>query len=233
MKPKKHTSPLSDKRIAREQERFRANRESILHAAEAVVYRKGLSASSMDEIAAEAGFSKATLYRYVRGKSELVFELLLHFMEDLDVRLKSIISGPEDPPAKLLAVLREVIRFQAEKENLSRVFVLDPSFLRVIRVVVVDQGKAVSKTEREFLLRLRDARETVFADAASVLQEGIAAGVFRALDVETAVFYLGAVVQGYLHEKFWRESKPDLENDVLNIHAFILRGIEARPREQA
>jgi hypothetical protein len=206
MKHKKH-APLSDKRIARERERFRANRESILHAAEAVVCRKGLS--------------------------ELVFELLLHFMEDLDVRLKSIVSGPEDPPAKLLAILREVIRFQAEKENLSRVFVLDPSFLRVIRVVVVERGKAVSRPEREFLLRLRDARQAVYAEAASVLQEGIAAGVFRALDVETAVFYLGAVVQGYLHEKFWRESKPDLENDVLNIQAFILRGIEARPQGQA
>jgi AcrR family transcriptional regulator len=233
MKKTKRTPPVSDIRIARERERFRTNRESILHAAEAVVCRKGLDAASMDDVAAEAGFSKATLYRYVRGKGELVFELLIHFLEDLDVRLNSIVSGPGDPSAKLLAVLREVVRFQSEKENLSRVFVSDASFLRIIRVVVVDRGKPASKPERDFLRRLGTAREAVLAEAETLLREGIASGAFRSLDVKTAAFYIGAVVQGYLHEKIWLASKPNVEKDVLNIHAFILRGLEARPRDQA
>jgi AcrR family transcriptional regulator len=233
MHDKKYKASLADKRSARERERFRTNREAILHAAEAVVCRKGMSAASMDEVAAEAGFSKATLYRYVRGKGELVFELLIHFMEDLEVRLKSIASGPGDPSAKLLAVLREIILFQAEKENLSRVFVLDASFLRIMRVVVSEEGKSASQQEQAFLLRLRDARQAVLDVGEDLIREGISAGVFRPLDVNIAVFYLGAVVQGYMHEKYWRETKPELEKDVLNIHAFILRGIQATPPVQA
>jgi AcrR family transcriptional regulator len=233
MKTKTLRSSLSDKRNARERERRRSNRESILHAAETVVCRKGLSAASMDDVADEAGFSKATLYRYVRGKAELVFELLIHFMEDMDSRLKQVLSETADPRAKLLALIREVIRFQEEKENLSRIFVQDRSILRVIRVFVAEQGKSGTEAERAYIRRLRAARRAVFARAETLFGEGIASGVFRPMSVDKAVFHLGAVIQGYSHEKFWRESKPDFENDVLDIHAFFLQGIVPRKRADA
>jgi len=227
MKKKTPRTALSEKRIARERERRRSNREAILHAAEAVICRKGLSAASMDDVAVEAGFSKATLYRYVRGKAELVFELLIHFMEDMDSRLKRVMKESLDPKAKLLSLIREAIRFQEEKENLSHIFVQDRTFLKVVCAFMADRRQAGTEAERAFIRRLRLARRNAFANVEALFREGIAAGDFRPLPVKKAAFFLATIIQGYSHEKIWRDSKPDFENDVLDIHEFFLQGIES------
>lgn len=223
----------ADKRTARERERRRLNREAILHAAEAVVCRKGLSAASMDDIAAEAGFSKATLYRYVRNKAELVSELLIHFLEDLDARLKPIVQGPLDPEAKLLAAIREGLRFQEEKEKVARIFVLDRSFLRVMHIFAAEQGMPGAGTERSFLRRLQAARRIVYSSLEALLREGIQAGVFRPLPVERTVSFISAFLQGYSHEKLWRDSKPEIEKDVLDIHAMLFHGLTSGKKPSA
>ena len=93
MSSKKAKKP-TDSRVAREERRRRENRETILHAAEAVIQAKGFSPSSMDDVAAEAGFSKATLYRYFKSKTELLFEILIHFFEDMETGLAAIRRRP-------------------------------------------------------------------------------------------------------------------------------------------
>jgi len=227
MTPKKDQGSLSEKRSIREIERRRSNREAILHAAEAVICRKGLNAASMDDVAAEAGFSKATLYKYVRGKSELVIELLIHFMEDMDARLQPIVAKSLKPEAKLHALLREVLRYQAEKENISRTFILDRSHSRIIHAMADDKGNPATEAERGFIRRLQAARRAVYGRVEAFLRDGIAAGAFRPMSLESAVRFLGVVIQGYQHDKFFRDSKPDVEKDVSDIYAFILRGISS------
>ncbi|MCX6566770.1 MAG: helix-turn-helix domain containing protein [Candidatus Aminicenantes bacterium] len=227
MTPKKDEGSLSEKRSIREIERRRSNREAILHAAEAVICRKGMNAASMDDVAAEAGFSKATLYKYVRSKSELVFELMIHFLEDLDVRLKEIVGGPLKPEAKLLALLREVFRYQAEKDNLYRAFIVDRSLFRMVHVFVDDKGNPGTEAARVFFRRMLAARRAITGQVETFLRKGVAAGVFRPMSLASATFFLRAVIQGYQHDQFFRESKPDLEKDVLDIHGYILRGIKA------
>jgi AcrR family transcriptional regulator len=233
MTPKKNQKSLSEKRSIRELERRRANREAILHAAEAVICRKGLNAASMDDVAAEAGFSKATLYKYVRGKSELVMELLIHFMEDMAARLEFVLNKPLKPETKLQGLLREILRYQAEKENISRTFILDPSHSRIIHAVANDKDNPATEAERAFLRRLLAARRAVNGLVEAFLRDGIAAGAFRPMPLESAVRFLGMVIQGYQHDKFFRESKPDIEKDVLDIHGFILRGLKAEKQANA
>ncbi len=227
MKPKKTDTSLSEKRNLREIERRRSNREAILHAAESVICRKGLSATSMDDVAAEAGFSKATLYKYIRGKTELVFELLIHFVEDLDDRLRLIGERPLKPEAKVQAFFREVILHQADKENISRAFLADRSLFRLIHVMAGAEENPATAPERAFIRRLLEARQAVNSRVEAFLQEGIAAGVFRPMHLESGMRFLGAVIQGYQHDKFFREAKPDLEKDVSDIYTFVLHGISS------
>jgi len=224
----------TDKRSAREIERRRANREAILHAAEAVIRRKGLSTASMDDVAREAGFSKPTLYRYVRNKSALVFELIIHYLEDVDARLKEILARSIDPPKKLLETLRFLFRFQSEKEGLTRFFIMDRSFMKLLHVFVAGPGQRGTEEDRKFLHRIKSRRREIMVDGETLFREGIAAGSFRPMDAGRAVLFLGAVVEGYVHEQFWNENKPNLEKDVKDIYAFILHGIERKaPSEGA
>ncbi|MBM3310017.1 MAG: TetR/AcrR family transcriptional regulator [Candidatus Aminicenantes bacterium] len=220
-----------DKRAIREKERRRANREAILHAAEAVIRRKGLSATSMDDVAVEAGFSKPTVYRYVRTKAALVCELMIHYLEDVARALEDILARGVPPREKLLDLVRYLFRYQFEKAGLTRYFILDRSFHKILHVFVAPAAKKGSAEERKFLHRIKSLRREVMAKGTALFEEGIASGDFRPTDVRQAVLFLSSVVQGYVHEQFWNENKPNLENDVKTMCAFILHGIE-RPQPQ-
>jgi len=217
-----------DLRDARERQRRQENREGILHAAEAVILRKGFSATSMDDIAKEAQFSKATLYHYFRSKAELIFEILIHFFEDLDVGLVAIQASDKPAKQKLLESVRLAFRFYAGKENISKVFIMDRSFMKLMQAFVTPGNKWTSEAERRFIQKIRAKRGLINDRVKAILQEGIGSGKFRKIDADAAVTFLGAVIQGYFQEKLWNESKPDIEKDIDHLEKFILHGIESK-----
>jgi AcrR family transcriptional regulator len=63
------------KRLTREEKRAQT-RERLLEAAERVFLRRGLQGSSVEEIAAEAGFTRGAFYSNFKSKEELFVELL-------------------------------------------------------------------------------------------------------------------------------------------------------------
>lgn len=215
-----------DLRDARERQRRQENREVILHAAEAVILRKGFSATSMDDVAKEAQFSKATLYHYFRNKAELIFEILIHFFEDLDGGLTAIQAKDKPAKQKLLESIRLAFRFYAGKENISRVFIMDMSFMKLMQAFITEGNKGTSDAERRFIQKIKAKRRIINDRVKTILQEGIVSGEFRKIEVDAAVTFLGAVIQGYFQEKLWNESKPDIEKDINHLENFILNGIE-------
>jgi len=79
-----------------------ARREEIIDAAEKVFFAKGLSESTMDDIAATAELSKGTLYLYYKSKEDLFLAVSMRGMEILEeLFLKAISTG--EPTLKLIA----------------------------------------------------------------------------------------------------------------------------------
>ncbi|MBN1938198.1 MAG: TetR/AcrR family transcriptional regulator [Candidatus Aminicenantes bacterium] len=230
MKKKTKDSSLSEKRNLREFERRRSNREAILQAAEAVICRKGLAAASMDDVAAEAGFSKATVYKYVPSKTELVYELLIHFIEDLDACVEKIVARPLKYETRFRTLIREIILRQRAKENIARAFLVDPSLIRLFHVMAGEEkkgGGVASGPEYEFLRRVLVVRRGVMSRVEAFLEEGIQIGTFRSMSPAAGTRFLSAVLQGYQHDNFFEEPKPDLEKDVSDIYTFVLRGMSS------
>src|SRR4030065_51776 len=91
----------SDVRRERELRRREGYRETVLHAAERVILRKGFSALTMDDVAREAQLSKATIYKYVAGKGVLIFEIMGHNFDDIRDRVAGIVDGPGTAGEKL------------------------------------------------------------------------------------------------------------------------------------
>jgi AcrR family transcriptional regulator len=70
-------------------------RRAILDAARKVFARKGFADGIMDDIAAEAGLAKGTLYLYFGSKKEIYKALLHHDMEALKAdTLRRIDAAP-------------------------------------------------------------------------------------------------------------------------------------------
>lgn len=78
-----------------------AKRLSILEAAAHVFCRSGFSGASIDEIAAEAGVSRQTIYNHYREKETLFVAVVDDIMERADAALLSILSTFPDTPDAL------------------------------------------------------------------------------------------------------------------------------------
>jgi AcrR family transcriptional regulator len=222
------SADTSSPRRHREQRRRLENREAIIHAAEAVILRRGFSATSMDDVAAEADFSKATVYRYFRSKAELLFEIMTHFMDDIEERLAAIRNDRSRSAALRLGdTVAALMGYLAEKENISRVVMADRSFLRLVHLFV-DDGAGEPAGARRFVERIKDRRAGVLKGTELLLAEGMKAGEFRSLDPAAVAVYFSAVLSGFLHERLWTEAKPDLKKDVSLISDLLLRGLSVR-----
>ena len=68
-------------------------RNTILNAAEKIIFSKGLSQSTMTEIAKEAELSKGTLYLYFKNKTELYTAITKRGSNKLNNKLMKIFSG--------------------------------------------------------------------------------------------------------------------------------------------
>jgi AcrR family transcriptional regulator len=76
----------------------RDGREALIEAAAKVFARRGFRDAAVDEIAAEAGFSKGAVYWHFESKDDLFFALL---DERIDRPIKEMIEMLESAPAEL------------------------------------------------------------------------------------------------------------------------------------
>ncbi|MFE9322134.1 TetR/AcrR family transcriptional regulator [Nocardia sp. NPDC052278] len=92
------------------QERARATREHILDAAAKLFGERGIADTSTNRIAAEAGVSIGTVYRYFADRSVIVEELLRRLLENVERRFTERVFGLSDKPMlELITGILEVI----------------------------------------------------------------------------------------------------------------------------
>ena len=89
------------------------HRGSILAAAERLFAEKGTEGTTMDDIAREAEYSKATLYVYFQSKEEIVGAILLNGLAMLKKRVGQAIDSCEDWYAAYDAACQAVLEFYA------------------------------------------------------------------------------------------------------------------------
>jgi len=91
-------------RISEQQRQSR--REQILAAAWKCFYRRGIHATSMEEIIREAGLSAGAVYLYYKGKNGLILAAISTYMERLRYLLVPILT--EDEPLPPLTFIHEI-----------------------------------------------------------------------------------------------------------------------------
>ncbi len=95
MKPRSATS--------RHQERSEATRAKLIRAAEKIFARDGFEAARLEEIAAEAGYTRGAFYANFESKEDLFFALLEGQISSRINAFEHIIRNVHDPEAKLRA----------------------------------------------------------------------------------------------------------------------------------
>ena len=98
----------------RKKEPRSVHRENIVSAASALFMEKGIAATSMDDIAKAAGYSKATLYVYFENKEEIVGILVLNSMKKLYDYISSALIQRETTKARYDLICRGLVQYQEE-----------------------------------------------------------------------------------------------------------------------
>jgi len=215
-----------DLRKERKRQRREGYKETILHAAESLIVRKGYRATTMDDIARETQFSKATLYNYFRSKGDLTYEIMLHYFDDIKRSLADVQALDLAPVEKLKGTILTVLEVYDERENLSRAIMMDDSEHGIMKAFVAEHKGTSSPVEKKFIRTMKGKRREILEMGCAIVRDGIRCGAFREVDVPSAMNFLNAVLQGILHLRAWMDPKPKVREEAEMIFGFFMRGIE-------
>ena len=143
------------------------HRGSILAAAERLFAEKGIEGTTMDDIAREAEYSKATLYVYFQSKEEIINAILLSSMILLQKKIKEAIERSSDWYDGYHAVCGAVIRFYGENPT---------AYDATLGGLSIPADSGESKNLKD-ILRVSDETDTMLV---AFLERGVREGAVRA-----------------------------------------------------
>jgi TetR/AcrR family transcriptional regulator len=160
-----------------------ASRSAILAAALAEFAGHGLAGARMDSIASAAGVNKALLYYYFRSKDELYEAVLDEFIQRLQARIERALDTGATAGERILLYARAHFDSVSESRYYARLFQGEMSAGR-------EDSPHLSRIVERYI---RPISLRVFG----VLQQGIAAGEFRAIDPAQFATTMAATIVSY------------------------------------
>ena len=193
---------------------------SIQEAALRVIARKGMSAATMQEIAAEAGVAKGTLYLYFRDRDELVEKTFESAIQQLHVRIDAALATDVPFAAKLRAVVAAQMAFF--KENVE--------FFRLYLSLRMPEGSPQQqRRQKKHCAPQYRTRVDAFAQ---VLSEAMDRGEVRRMDAKRLALFIIEGMSAIVRERISEDAPPPEEHDVDLIVHTILDGISLRNNEK-
>jgi AcrR family transcriptional regulator len=154
--------------MAREVDR----RERILASAAALFARKGVAATTVREIADEAGILSGSLYHHFESKEAMVDEIVSSYLGDLRNRYKAVLAGDSDARSRLHDLVIASLEVVEAHPHATEIYQNDVNYL----------------AQFERFGYLKNAGKEVQTAWLEVLNAGVREGVFRA-DLDPKILY--------------------------------------------
>jgi len=200
------------KRKERKEKEKAARKKGILSAAQRVFSRKGYEATSMEDIASEAGFGKASLYFYFKGKEEVFLSLIKTGLEEQRSLLKQIMGSQLSNVERLEALVSKLF----EHVDQNREF---------IRIVHSESQKLYATALEKVRSSIIREHEKTMEGIASIIQDGIRSGEFRKIEPAMAAGSLMGIIRSVIFSWFVREEKTPLDRYRPMVMEIFLKGI--------
>ncbi len=213
-------------RDERRKHRAEDNRLFILEAAEKVFSQRGYSLTTVDEIAAEAQFSKATLYRYFKSKRDIFFDVILNSFEEVSQELEALKNKELSAGEKLKELIQLLLQVFSKKKSVSRIFYTEKDAMK--KILGMDPKELLSHSSvhkripKGFIEKGKEFSKAI----TFTIQEGIDAGEFRDMDAEEASEFLEALLRGFSIGEIFRERTFSIEKTSTLLYDFFLNGIK-------
>ena len=174
----------------RQKEQKNLRKKSILDGALKVFKTHGIEKTTMDEIAHESGFGKATLYYYFASKDEVFIAIMEDGWKQLWEGIESKIVEELAPRKKFMGIIKKMANIVKNDRILYGFLFTAPNHIQ-------DESKQVWKTYQERL----------YAILKSIIEEGIKKKEFIDLNPGMLMKAIGGLFHGLLIE-----NKEDLDD---------------------
>ena len=140
MKAQSRTTHPGDDRVA-----------EIYRTAAQIILEKGYDATSVSDIATALGITKAGLYHYIRGKKELLYDIMNFGLDELDAEVINPAMSIEDPEARLRFIIAADARLVTRGRGAITILVEEMSALTPA------QNRKITKRKRAFFDVVRNS----------------------------------------------------------------------------
>ncbi|MET4697458.1 TetR/AcrR family transcriptional repressor of mexAB-oprM operon [Constrictibacter sp. MBR-5] len=196
-------------------------REQLLDAAESLFLEKGVSRTSLEEIARAAGMTRGAIYWHFRNKSDL-FQAM-HQRADLPLEEMMAQAGTEDRPLDALRDLCiSAMRSVRDDERRRRVF------------VIISQKSEYVEELRSAAERQREQRRGFMAKSLEIMERAAALGhLAPEVSPVIAAKALHASMYGFCMDSLRDPEAYDLETDIVAMIDVFFRGLRHDPQSAA
>lgn len=191
--------------------------KQIMAAAAKLMQHKSFKDLSMDELAAEAGVAKGTLYLYFRSKGDIYLSLLVEGVRDLDDLVGVVVADKKTTAReKLETILDTSLRLMRESPLFGNIPILA---LPGATPEEIEEG-----LRTEFFPRL----ESVKKKLADIFRMGIRSKEFRKLDQnKLAGVFLHLLEYCFVHSLLLANHPTEPEAEIPFVKDIFFRGILA------
>ncbi|WP_051027957.1 TetR/AcrR family transcriptional regulator [Nocardia higoensis] len=188
-------------------------RRLILDRSAEIFARKGVSATTIREIADAVGVYSGALYHYFPSKEAIVTELIREYIEDLSARCGQVLARNLPPVRRMEALAEIALATSEDYHGATSIWRREGEYMRE-RVVEADMAATA------------DMMEVAWRDA---IRDGVAAGELRG-DIDPEVFR-ELIYDAVWHASRWFRPSPeqtlaDLARTVISV---FVDGMRPRP----
>lgn len=204
--------------VRRTKEEAQATRHRLLDAAEVLFQRQGVSQTSLQQIAQQAGATRGAIYWHFKDKADLFNAMLERVTLPLELATREVAATGDDPLAVIERVMAQALLLMTTDAQARRVFEI-----ATLKIEYTDDMAAVWQ-------RHRDARDACVSDVASGLQRAARrAGIRLPMPARTAAYGLHATISGLIQDWLLDPGAFDLPPTGRLVLRTYLTGLGFRP----
>ena len=121
----------------------------VFRTAAAVILQNGYDATSVSDIARAIGITKAGLYHYIHGKTQLLFDIMQYGLDELEREVARPALAIADPEARLRFMIEMHARIVTRGHGAVTILVDEA------RALTAAQNRVIPKRKRQYLDFLR------------------------------------------------------------------------------
>ncbi|MCG6963276.1 MAG: TetR/AcrR family transcriptional regulator [Acidobacteria bacterium] len=200
------------RRQQRQREWEALTRRAIEEAVVRLLTKSGSQGFTMEQVAAEAGVAKGTLYLHFKGKKDLLDQVKEASLAPLREELEAIFNADLGPQEKIRELVANQLRYFDERRDLFKVLL---------------EERQVAQLQRT---RQQNSRyKYILGRIASVVEEGMRIGVFRSLEAAKVAAMLFEASIAVIGQRLWSDHPAPWEEDARFLVEVFVHGIAARP----